>query len=286
MLYAKKLISGLLKETSEQKADHVLLSLDEADDLAMDLEQFKSERDDARISTKKVEEKIEDLKREHNREMMQTITRLLNDEEFSVKEAKEAAEKKYRTLEDKYAEAWRLIDDLTAENNLLQNEYDREKDLNRMFRRMATQRANQNNGQPQKGGCGYVIISSAQVKDRVWDDYYVDSWKSVLKTPYSAELPLQLIRRDIRTDLIFTVLGAIGIERLQEHSKNGCYQIWDAPADDGTKISLNGVYRWIYRINARENLWEIEIFHNLPIFVSADMLPQKPTGKRGQNKHS
>ena len=64
-------------------------------------------------------------------------------------------------------EVLKINDNLTADNNLLQSEYEREKNLNRMFRRMAKQRANQNNGQPKKSGCGYVVVSSMQVKDRI-----------------------------------------------------------------------------------------------------------------------
>ena len=152
-------------------------------------------------------------------------------------------------------EVLKINDNLTADNNLLQSEYEREKNLNRMFRRMAKQRANQNNGQPKKSGCGYVVVSSMQVKDHVWDDYVVDAWKTGLKTPYAAEFPLHTIYRDIRFDLIFEVLGSLGISRIQEHSKNGSYQIWYEDEDE-SKRPLNGIYRWCYRVNSRREWME------------------------------
>ncbi len=282
MLHAKRLINGIFKEVPEEKASHVVLTLDEADSLALDMDTFESERDDARISANDLRTQIEELKQTHNREMMRTIERLIDDEAFSVKQAKEDAEKKYSELEEKYSEALQTIKNLTEDKDLLQDEYDREKGLNRMFRRMARQRANQNNGQPRKSGCGYVVVSSMQVKDRVWDDYMVDAWKTILRTPYAVELPLKMVYRDIRSDLIFEVLGTLGISRLQAHSKNGNFQIWHDEED--SKKPLNGIYRWCYRINSRENCWEIELYHNLPLLISADMLPQKGTGGKCKSR--
>ncbi len=150
------------------------------------------------------------------------------------------------------------------------------------------ERANTQNGQP-KTASGYTVIYSGQYND---PDFYVPIWRTCIRTPYDAGIPIDDLRREIRRDLMYDVLGLMGIEVLQKYDRNGVFDDWK----DENNTVMNAAFKMMYKANYKDGCWEIELYHNKPVFVPQALRPvskaSKTTkggktthGKRGRNIH-
>lgn len=155
--------------------------------------------------------------------------------------------------------------------------------------RIMRERANAIRGiTPKKAHDGYLVLSSRQ-----WLEYYDEmtpetgyegrdrewleknrklktqhkkevAWKSVLQTPYSTGMMLQLIQSEIEKDLLQKhVLQDIGCFKHVDWKENGTYR--ELRLENGEKA--NTLYRWLYHANFRTGLWEVEIYTTQSLVV-------------------
>lgn len=287
--YAKELLKGTYKKTSKEKADHVVFTIEEMDEIDQELQQKLQQAEDKLAREK---QRYKDREDEYLNESLKSLELSIEAQNIMVRDTQEKAQKEYDELNSDYQSAQNTIEELRAENRLLEEENERNTALNMHFKRVSRERANKENGQPKREGMGYVVISSSQYRDRVQDpdidpgwesaDIYIDVWKTVIRTHYNAALPLETIRREIRIELIDTVLGQLGVEVLQINSKNGIYEIWTLVDSDGREHTACAVYRWVYRANFRDDCWELELYHNTPIYVPEGLRPLNMKTKKSK----
>ncbi len=288
--YAKKTTIGF-KRVSASEATHVIMPIDEFEENVKTVQEARAETERVTAAAQKRIKKLQD---NHLDEMLSEAKRYIVSEEMSIKNVKKEAQKEYDCLHAMYLAEMNKNEELEKENKALCEEVERNDALNRHFRRISRERANQKNGQSKKNGLGYIVLSSGQYKDRVpnpsaepgWDqtDIMVDVWKTVIRTHYDAGLPLYTIQPEVRKELIDNILGLMGVSRIQEHDRNGQYQVW-TEEDDETVRDVCGVYRWVYRSNFNSGCWEIELYHNLPVYVQEELRMNKNCGRKGE-KHA
>ena len=264
------------KKVSEEDADFHIETIEEyyrrkntaryAKETIAELQNLKAE----------LEEKILELENE-NDGLKEEYVNAYKDGVFDEQEYVERERKENALLREKIRKA--LHDGEMSEGCLsdANKAVDRLESLNAHFIRVAKERANQQNGKSKKDGSGYVVTTTIQVKDKVENQDYrydqhetINAWRTTIKTPYNASLLYEDIRKEIRTDLIDTVLGPMGIDILQKHEKNGEY-LYPTEIDNSSDQDHCMVYRWIYRANYRDGFWEIDIYHDKPIYVPEEL---------------
>ena len=293
MQYAIKTKMGLFKKSDEDCADYVIMTRKEFEKLDQELAVCESERNEALADAKAIQSKLD--KRDDDRDSILN-TRLMNTqlELHRLQRARDADKEEIQSVKAELDKAHEIIKNLRGQLLLSEEEAERNATLNRQFQKISRQHANRDSGRQKKEGFGYSVLSSTQVKDRVPSPYfegeyiYIDSWKTSIRTPFDAGLPLQSFRRDLRADLIDTILGLLGISLLQAHSKNG--EMWQDGKCTDAKSEMNGVYKWIYHMDTNNDYWIIDIYHNKPILLAEILRPVKKadnTGRKttGGDKH-
>ena len=151
--------------------------------------------------------------------------------------------------------------------------------LNTNLIRVAVERANQAAGTSKKNGQGYFVSKTEIVTDRYAND--MDVWKTTIKTPYAASMPLNDIHPLILNDLVTgnSILGQLGIDLFS--LDNGDY--YDVRSEDDNRIQCIA-YRWTYAADFRDNHWILTIWTNLSVDVPENLrLPTKPSSnKKGE----
>lgn len=273
--FVKKTLAGYKPagaSTLSADVTHVLMPVSEYNDM------MKKHRDELfkwECNLQKEQERhrdeLSDLRRRLEKEYSQKATREWSkhrDELYNKDKVIEARDEEITHLKKK-------IQDL--EQDVLT-----EKSQNTHFLRIARERGNQDRGiTPKKEHHGYIFVSSSQTTERVQVSYARGSWeadrmtvsksvwKTVLQTPYSILLPIDAIGGTIHDDLMWKVLGEMGVDTWTE-CENGVY-----PDDDSVCV----MYKWIFR-TSREGYWEVEVWTTGPVIIREPNLLRKQEGKR------
>ena len=274
------------RKVSEEDADYHIETIQEyyrrnntsrsAKDTIIELQDCKKE----------LEDRILELENE-NDDLKEKYLTAYKDGMYDGDELAKKVKNENALLREKYRKA--LHDGEMSEGCLADanKEVERLESLNAHFVRVSKERANQQNGQSKKDGSGYVVISTGQIKDKVengsygYDQYEViDAWRTIIRTPYNASLPINTVEQLIRTDLIDTVLGPMGVDILQLPERNGEY-IYPDRIDVGDEENICMVYRYAYHARFADGSWEIDIYHDKPVFVPEEL---RVAPKQSQNK--
>lgn len=261
-----------LKKVPEEDADFYIETIEEyyrhkntsrsAKEIIVELQDYKKE----------LEQKILELEKERD-DLRERVITAYNDGIHDEKELADKERKENVFLKEENIKVLRKGE--MTEESLAEalDEINRLESLNAHFIRVAKERANQQNGQSKKDGSGYAVISTGQIKDKI-ENYdrleTIDTWKTTIKTPYNASLPIDTVEPLVRTDLIDKVLGPMGVDILQLPERNGEYVYPDGMfVEDEETICM--VYRYAHHARFAEGVWEIDIFHDKPLFVPEEL---------------
>ena len=174
--------------------------------------------------------------------------------------------------------------------------------LNVNLVRIMRERANQARGiRHKKNHDGYIVLGSRQWTEKymeeVWDseehaekygngEYHghaikqgylrlekkmVNTWRSIIQTPYSASLPVEPVRARVKKE-IGKVSADIGVEyHIDETNKDNCHD-WQIP---DYEECANVLYRAQYSANYKTGFWELTIYTTKSIQVPENRLPIK-----------
>ena len=177
-----------------------------------------------------------------------------------------------------------------------------EKSLNVNLLRIMRERANQARGiRPKKNHDGYIVLGSRQWTEKyteeVWDseehaekygngEYrshaikqgylrlekkMVNTWRSIIQTPYSASLPVEPVRARVKKE-IGKVSADIGVEyHIDETNKDNCHD-WQIP---DYEECANMLYRAQYSANYKAGFWELTIYTTKSLRVPENRCPVK-----------
>ena len=177
-----------------------------------------------------------------------------------------------------------------------------EKSLNVNLLRIMRERANQARGiRPKKNHDGYIVLGSRQWTEKyteeVWDseehaekygngEYrshaikqgylrlekkMVNTWRSIIQTPYSASLPVEPVRARVKKE-IGKVSADIGVEyHIDETNKDNCHD-WQIP---DYEECANMLYRAQYSANYKTGFWELTIYTTKSLRVPENRCPVK-----------
>lgn len=270
-LYMKKSSFGRLVETddiNDPDLMEVRLSPEEYDYLWDRIHQ-------AEQSIEKKEKEVE----ERVSVAYQKANRMITSYKKKVKEEAEkrmlAAYKAQREAEEKADLAMNKEEEAMYEKYVMEENLEKQRILNENLKRVCRERANAlRKISPKKEKSGYLVLYSNQFKERYkgkeGKTAVADTWKSLLQTPYDASIPLDLIIDDIWDNLMNDVLYQMGFRKIQETEKNGTYQIWTEEDEDGDDVEVCGLYRWCFRANYREGLWEMILYSTKGLSVPAE----------------
>ena len=177
-----------------------------------------------------------------------------------------------------------------------------EKSLNTNLVRIMRERANQARGiRHKKNHDGYIVLGSRQWTEKymeeVWDseehaekygngEYrshavkqgylrlekkIVNTWRSIIQTPYSASLPVEPVRARVKKE-IGKVSADIGVEyHIDETNKDNCHD-WQIP---DYEECANVLYRAQYSANYKTGFWELTIYTTKSLRVPENRCPVK-----------
>ena len=157
-----------------------------------------------------------------------------------------------------------------------------EKSLNVNLLRIMRERANQARGiRPKKNHDGYIVLGSRQWTEKyteeVWDSdlrlekKMVNTWRSIIQTPYSASLPVEPVRARVKKE-IGKVSADIGVEyHIDEAKKDNCHD-WQIP---DYEECANMLYRAQYSANYKTGFWELTIYTTKSLRVPENRCPVK-----------
>lgn len=220
------------------------------------------------------------------------------------KKADTAADQKVAVAQAAQQRAEQRASRAEAEKSGMEESLKKQQNLNNNLKRIARERANAARGlTPKKEHRGYVVLFSAQYKQRYRVDHDFDEWRkenpytnksefvayenkvadvwhSVLQTPYDASLPLNQVKDDIWDDLMHSVLYPLGFRQAQPVEKNGEYRTWTSKNEEGTVRELCGLYRWDFKANYKSGLWELNLYHTKSLRVPEEYRPIDQHKKR------
>ena len=148
--------------------------------------------------------------------------------------------------------------------------------LNRNLLRICRERANADrNIRPKKQHDGYLVLQSREWRERLSDKSVMQTWKSVLQTPYDASMEPEIAEKQIFDDLVNYVLGDLGVIRYVPAEDNGRCIL----PEEGT--SANTLYCWRYNADYRSGYWSVIIYTFDPLVV-----PPERRVRQGRKKQT
>ena len=99
----------------------------------------------------------------------------------------------------------------------------------------------------------------------------VNTWRSIIQTPYSASLPVEPVRARVKKE-IGKVSADIGVEyHIDETNKDNCHD-WQIP---DYEECANVLYRAQYSANYKTGFWELTIYTTKSLRVPENRCPVK-----------
>lgn len=228
-----KTITGYHKESDKKPATHVILSIEEYDNLQMEIYNVKKEKE---IIIKKA-----------NNEIRQCIAQ--TDEQ--VKDIAGQAQKRIESLQNDFKKA--------------NNEIIRVNGLNANLKRICKERANAKRGiKPKKDHHGYLIIDRQQYiyilnfKDKKKSRSF-PCWKIRFQSPYDSSIPYEIVQKEINNDLINLFGSLLNINHVYP---NGTLE--NLRFDEFNNLwqnNKNFIFKTLYKSNMKSGFWEIEYLY-------------------------
>ena len=151
--------------------------------------------------------------------------------------------------------------------------------LNRNLLRICRERANADrNIRPKKQHDGYLVLQSREWRERLSDKSVMQTWKSVLQTPYDASMEPEIAEKQIFDDLVNYVLGDLGVIRYVPAEENGRCLL----PEEGT--SANTLYCWRYNADYQSGYWSVIIYTINPLVVPPERRARQ--GRKKQTKYN
>lgn len=227
-----KTITGYHKESDKKSATHVILGIDEYDNLQMELYNFKKEKE---IIIKKA-----------NNEIRQCIAQ----KDEHVKDIVGQARKRIESLQNDFKKA--------------NNEITRVNGLNANLKRICKERANAKRGiKPKKEHHGYLIIDRQQYsyilnfKDKKKNRSF-PCWKVRVQSPYDSSIPYEIVQKEINNDLIKLYGFLLNINHVYS---NGTLE--NLRFDEFNNLwqnNKNFIFKTLYKSNMKSGFWEVDCF--------------------------
>ena len=289
--FYKKTALGFMSEAEDPddpEVTEVRMTADEFQRLREQIARFRKEAEVARSDAARQEV---DARRRIDRELTDHKRKVDAQADSIVAEARREVEVCELVIESQKEQ----LEKVKAE---LRNE----KSLNTNLVRIMRERANQVRGiRPKKNHDGYIVLGSRQWTEKymeeVWDseehaekygngEYrshaikqgylrlekkMVNTWRSIIQTPYSASLPVEPVRARVKKE-IGKVSADIGVEyHIDETNKDNCYD-WQIP---DYEECANVLYRAQYSANYKTGFWELTIYTTKSLRVPENRCPVK-----------
>ena len=289
--FYKKTALGFMSEAEDSddpEVTEVRLTADEFQRLREQIARFRKEAEVARSDAARQEV---DARRRIDRELTDHKRKVDAQADSIVAEARREVEVCELVIESQKEQ----LEKVKAE---LRNE----KSLNVNLLRIMRERANQARGiRPKKNHDGYIVLGSRQWTEKyteeVWDseehaekygngEYrshaikqgylrlekkMVNTWRSIIQTPYSASLPVEPVRARVKKE-IGKVSADIGVEyHIDEANKDNCHD-WQIP---DYEECANMLYRAQYSANYKTGFWELTIYTTKSLRVPENRCPVK-----------
>lgn len=234
--------TGYSKEKEGKPATHIILTVDEHQELLREIQLAKYDAENTRVKA--------------NNEMM----------DYKKQSDEIVANEKENSQESIKA----INNDLDSANR----EIDRLNDLNANLLRISKERANVKRGiKPKKTHHGYLILDSQQ-QNYVFRYYYGQKsysdnfpcWKVRVQSPHDSSISYNTITKTIYEDLTKIFGSALGIDSIcdvSEYNHDNFRNMWD-----GDK---NFIFKTSYKANIKSGLWEVEYWVKASITVPEDM---------------
>ena len=289
--FYKKTALGFMSEAEDSddpEVTEVRLTADEFQRLREQIARFRKEAEVARSDAARQEV---DARRRIDRELTDHKRKVDAQADSIVAEARKEVEVCELVIESQKEQ----LEKVKAE---LRNE----KSLNTNLVRIMRERANQARGiRHKKNHDGYIVLGSRQWTEKyteeVWDseehaekygngEYrshaikqgylrlekkMVNTWRSIIQTPYSASLPVEPVRARVKKE-IGKVSADIGVEyHIDEANKDNCHD-WQIP---DYEECANVLYRAQYSANYKTGFWELTIYTTKSLRVPENRCPVK-----------
>ena len=289
--FYKKTALGFMSEAEDSddpEVTEVRLTADEFQRLREQIARFRKEAEVARSDAARQEV---DARRRIDRELTDHKRKVDAQADSIVAEARKEVEVCELVIESQKEQ----LEKVKAE---LRNE----KSLNTNLVRIMRERANQARGiRHKKNHDGYIVLGSRQWTEKyteeVWDseehaekygngEYrshaikqgylrlekkMVNTWRSIIQTPYSASLPVEPVRARVKKE-IGKVSADIGVEyHIDETNKDNCHD-WQIP---DYEECANVLYRAQYSANYKTGFWELTIYTTKSLRVPENRCPVK-----------
>lgn len=289
--FYKKTALGFMSEAEDSddpEVTEVRMTADEFQRLREQIARFRKEAEVARSDAARQEV---DARRRIDRDLTDHKRKVDEQADSIVAEARREVEVCELVIESQKEQ----LEKVKAE---LRNE----KSLNTNLVRIMRERANQARGiRPKKNHDGYIVLGSRQWTEKyteeVWDseehaekygngEYrshaikqgylrlekkMVNTWRSIIQTPYSASLPVEPVRARVKKE-IGKVSADIGVEyHIDEANKDNCHD-WQIP---DYEECANMLYRAQYSANYKAGFWELTIYTTKSLRVPENRCPVK-----------
>jgi tetrahydromethanopterin S-methyltransferase subunit G len=235
--------TGYSKEKEGKPATHVILTVDEYEELQDRIKELHRDAENTRL--------------EANRQIMG----------YKKQSDDIVAKEKENAQNEVYA--------IQCDLNTANREIDRLNNLNANLLRISRERANSKRGlKPKKVHHGYMVLDSQQNNyNHRWYNgrkSVVDSfacWKVRIQSPYDCSIPFRIITKNIQEDLLNVFGSSLGItsifKGLEEKSIKDIEALWN----NGD----NFIFKTNYKSNYKAGLWEVEYWVRASITVPEDM---------------
>ncbi len=277
--FVRKSITGGFRKTDREDAEYFVQTIDEHEEDIRKIRQAEADRERA----------SSDLEDEISRIRLEFLNNQIAESEYAEKEFRKKMEKSRQQEEKLHSEIDRIKSAASVQNERykrLEADYQRVLSLKKNLERIARERSNADRSiTPKKTHHGFLVLSTSQYQEKVQEqdpdnEWSVITsvkpvWKTVMQTPYDASLLLNEIEPEIRHILCEEVFSGMGVRYVQASDRNGEYKQWEETAEDGSVCEICGVYKWFYKSNFRIGLWELEMYHTMPIFVPEELRPPR-----------
>ncbi len=246
-------LTGWHQEDEKHDATHMLLTIEEYEDLVND-----------------------------RRSAIAAREKMKSDAQRYKQNADYDAQKAIKTANDKAAAQ---VEQMKKRMDAAESEAERQTNLNRNLLRITRERANAKRGlQPKRTHSGYRFTGKImQTKvvaghDKKEGTIYADVWTATIETPYNATIPIHQIKDSIFADL----KGDNGVlEKLYIHYWGikdsadiwkGTYAETKENAEKFDQTGENILFDYKFMANPKSGLWEVQITTTKSIRALAEMM--------------
>jgi len=202
------------------------------------------------------------------------------------KDTNDKHQSEVQALQDKIEELQDQNISLAQRIYTVEDLYQEQKALNSNLIRIARERANADRGIPgKKNHPGYLVLSSAEYRERVYDknmhDALTNAWRTSLQTPYDASIEYDAVRAQIQADLMDGVFSLLGIVVIPRRDMEDVVIDWYETDNAGRGHAVCGVFKMLFTADFRGGYWTVDLHTNLPPTVSVELRPEKRSINKG-----